>query len=309
MLWGHTLRSPHAHARIVAIDIAGALAMPGVHAVLTHDDVPGAKTVRARVRRPAGARDRSRALLRRAGRARRRGAPRAGAARGGARSSSSTSRCRPWSTRSARPSRSRCIPGGPTMGHGYRDDPRPNVVRSLRHPPRRSRRGGDVSVSRRVRGRHPGSGLPRAGVGPRGARRRGRRRHLRRDAVAARRPRPGRAVPRTSSPSRCGSTSPASAARSAGARTSRCRSTARCSRCTRARPVKIVYSREESFVGHVHRHPARIWAEHRATTRRAARLRPHAHPARRRRLRLELDRGDVERGVVRLRPVHGGRTR
>jgi CO/xanthine dehydrogenase Mo-binding subunit len=30
------------------------------------------------------------------------------------------------------------------------------------------------------------------------------------------------------------------------------------------RPVKIVYSREESFFGHVHRHPARIWAEHRA---------------------------------------------
>src|SRR3954466_7545185 len=31
------------------------------------------------------------------------------------------------------------------------------------------------------------------------------------------------------------------------------------------RPVKIVYSREESFTGHVHRHPSRIWAEHRAT--------------------------------------------
>ena len=31
------------------------------------------------------------------------------------------------------------------------------------------------------------------------------------------------------------------------------------------RPVKIVYNREESFVGHVHRHPARIWCEHRAT--------------------------------------------
>jgi CO/xanthine dehydrogenase Mo-binding subunit len=30
------------------------------------------------------------------------------------------------------------------------------------------------------------------------------------------------------------------------------------------RPVKIVYNREESFVGHIHRHPARIWAEHRA---------------------------------------------
>jgi CO/xanthine dehydrogenase Mo-binding subunit len=31
------------------------------------------------------------------------------------------------------------------------------------------------------------------------------------------------------------------------------------------RPVKIVYNREESFVGHIHRHPARIRAEHRAT--------------------------------------------
>jgi CO/xanthine dehydrogenase Mo-binding subunit len=29
--------------------------------------------------------------------------------------------------------------------------------------------------------------------------------------------------------------------------------------------VKIVYSREESFVGHVHRHPAKIWMQHRAT--------------------------------------------
>jgi CO/xanthine dehydrogenase Mo-binding subunit len=28
------------------------------------------------------------------------------------------------------------------------------------------------------------------------------------------------------------------------------------------RPVKIVYSREESFFGHVHRHPARIWMRH-----------------------------------------------
>jgi CO/xanthine dehydrogenase Mo-binding subunit len=32
-----------------------------------------------------------------------------------------------------------------------------------------------------------------------------------------------------------------------------------------SRPVKMVYNREESFIGHVHRHPARIWAEHRAT--------------------------------------------
>ena len=31
------------------------------------------------------------------------------------------------------------------------------------------------------------------------------------------------------------------------------------------RPVKMVYDRQESFTGHVHRHPARIWCEHRAT--------------------------------------------
>ena len=31
------------------------------------------------------------------------------------------------------------------------------------------------------------------------------------------------------------------------------------------RAVKIVYNREESFIGHVHRHPAKIWCEHRAT--------------------------------------------
>src|SRR3954453_10297568 len=44
MLWGHTLRSPHAHARVVSIDISQAVTMSGVHAVLTHEDVPGSKT-------------------------------------------------------------------------------------------------------------------------------------------------------------------------------------------------------------------------------------------------------------------------
>ena len=43
MLWGHTLRSPHPHARIRSIDLSGALAIAGVHAVLTHEDVPGSK--------------------------------------------------------------------------------------------------------------------------------------------------------------------------------------------------------------------------------------------------------------------------
>ncbi|MGP3951867.1 xanthine dehydrogenase family protein molybdopterin-binding subunit [Streptomyces sp. 7N604] len=40
MLWGFTLRSPHAHAEIVSIDISEALAQAGVHTVLTYDDLP-----------------------------------------------------------------------------------------------------------------------------------------------------------------------------------------------------------------------------------------------------------------------------
>ena len=44
MLWGATLRSPHPHARIVSIDTSGALAINGVSAVITADDVPGQLT-------------------------------------------------------------------------------------------------------------------------------------------------------------------------------------------------------------------------------------------------------------------------
>ena len=43
MLWGATVRSPHARARIVSIDVAGALAIDGVTTVLTSEDVPGHK--------------------------------------------------------------------------------------------------------------------------------------------------------------------------------------------------------------------------------------------------------------------------
>ena len=41
MLWGHTLRSPHARAAIRSIDATAALAVPGVHCVLTAGDVTG----------------------------------------------------------------------------------------------------------------------------------------------------------------------------------------------------------------------------------------------------------------------------
>lgn len=41
MIWGATLRSPHPHARILGIDSTEALKVPGVYAVLTHQDVPG----------------------------------------------------------------------------------------------------------------------------------------------------------------------------------------------------------------------------------------------------------------------------
>jgi xanthine dehydrogenase D subunit len=44
MLWGYTVRSPHAHARIRRIDVSRAVASRGVRAVLLAADVPGRKT-------------------------------------------------------------------------------------------------------------------------------------------------------------------------------------------------------------------------------------------------------------------------
>jgi CO/xanthine dehydrogenase Mo-binding subunit/aerobic-type carbon monoxide dehydrogenase small subunit (CoxS/CutS family) len=41
MLHVHVLRSPHAHAKILSIDTSAAAAMPGVEGVITCDDVPG----------------------------------------------------------------------------------------------------------------------------------------------------------------------------------------------------------------------------------------------------------------------------
>ncbi len=46
------LRSPHAHARIVAVDTSAALRVPGVHAVFTHHDAPGRHFSTARHEHP-----------------------------------------------------------------------------------------------------------------------------------------------------------------------------------------------------------------------------------------------------------------
>ncbi|GAA2396409.1 molybdopterin-dependent oxidoreductase [Streptomyces glaucosporus] len=58
LLWAAVLRSPHPHARIVSVDTSQAAAMPGVRTVVTHEDVPGQDTHGRRVAdRPAFARD------------------------------------------------------------------------------------------------------------------------------------------------------------------------------------------------------------------------------------------------------------
>ncbi|MCP3765105.1 xanthine dehydrogenase family protein molybdopterin-binding subunit [Streptomyces sp. MAR25Y5] len=58
LLWAAVLRSPHPHARIASIDISHAREMPGVHAVITHEDVPGTPVYeRGRADRPVFASD------------------------------------------------------------------------------------------------------------------------------------------------------------------------------------------------------------------------------------------------------------
>jgi putative selenate reductase molybdopterin-binding subunit len=56
------LRSPHPHARIVAIDKTAALAVPGVHIVLTHEDAPDRLFSTARHEHPADDVDDTRVL-------------------------------------------------------------------------------------------------------------------------------------------------------------------------------------------------------------------------------------------------------
>ena len=302
MLWGHTLRSPHAHARIVELDLSEALTSPGVHAVLTHEDVPGQKRYGLEFPdQPVLALDKVRYFgepVRCCRRASRAGAASSGADQGRIRATRARRR------HGTRDGQEPIHDQRWTHGHGYLDDPRPNVVRHLviRHgdPDTEWRRVG----LGRLRARDPGPGVPRPEVRPRDPRRRGRRRHLRRDAVAARRPRPDRAVPR-----------PRARARPHPPRGRR-RRVRRARGPLDADPQRAARAahepaREDGLQprGVVRRPRAPAPREDlgRAPrgSRRGARLRAHADPARRRRVRVFVDRGDVERGGVRVRSVRG----
>ena len=123
---------------------------------------------------------------------------------------------------------------------------------------------GDQTLRRRrrrrghLRDRHAGPGVPRARGGAGDARPGGaRRRAVRRHAVAARGPRADRRLPRPRRRTRCGSTL-GGVGGAFGAREDISLQVHTCLLALRTgRPVRIAYSREESFLGHVHRHPAR----------------------------------------------------
>jgi CO/xanthine dehydrogenase Mo-binding subunit len=262
MLWGHTLRSPHAHARLLSIDLGAALGMAGVHAVLTHADVPGDKRYGLEFRdQPVLAFDRVRYY----------GEPVAlVAAEHPEQARRAAERIRveyetlapvvdPSTASEAEP----IHPQSWTQGHGYRNDPRPNVVRSMviRHGDPESE--GEVAVSgvydlgiqdQAFLGPESGLAVPdgEGGVDVYVATQ---WLHVDRDQVAP-----------------CLGLAPeqvrihlAGVGGAFGGREDLSMQVHGAMLALHTnRPVKMVYNREESFVGHIHRHPARIWAEHRA---------------------------------------------
>src|SRR6266702_8699719 len=146
MLWGHTVRSPHAHALISSIDVSRAVGMPGVHAVLTHEDVPGEKLYGLEFRdQPVLAYDRVRYF----------GEPVALVAAEHPEQARRAAECirveyeplEPIVDPERATEQEPLHPDRPTMSHGYRDDPRPNIVRALviRHGDPEAE--GEVSVS------------------------------------------------------------------------------------------------------------------------------------------------------------------
>jgi CO/xanthine dehydrogenase Mo-binding subunit len=263
MLWGHTVRSPHAHALITEIDISEAVAMPGVHAVLTHDDVPGEKRYGLEFAdQPVLAFERVRYY----------GEPIAlvaaehpeQARRAAARIKVEFEPLEPVVDSERATEQEPIHPQRWTEGHGYKDDPRPNVVRSItiRHGDPDAR--GEVSVEgyyevgiqdQAFLGPESGLAVPdgEGGVDVYVATQ---WLHVDRDQVA-----PCLGLDKEQVRIHLAGVGGAFGGREDlsmqvhGAMLA----------LHTSRPVKIVYTREESFYGHVHRHPARIWCEHRAS--------------------------------------------
>jgi CO/xanthine dehydrogenase Mo-binding subunit len=263
MLWGHTLRSPHAHARIRSIDITEAVTMAGVHAVLTHHDVPGLKTYGLEFSdQPVLAIDR--VLYH--------GEPVAlvaaehpeQARRAAERIVVDYELLDPVADMERATEQVDLHPEKPTRGHGYREDDRPNVVRHMviRH--------GDPDVTGEV----SVEGVYEVGI----------------QDQAFLGPESGLAVPDgeggvdiyvatqwlhvdRAQVAPCLGLELAQVrihlAGVGGAFGGREDLSMQVHGALLAlhtgRPVKIVYNREESFTGHVHRHPAKIWCEHRAS--------------------------------------------
>ncbi|HWB56668.1 MAG TPA: molybdopterin cofactor-binding domain-containing protein [Gaiellaceae bacterium] len=264
MLWGHTVRSPHAHALIRAIDTSKAAGMPGLHAVLTHEDVPGEKRYGLEFRdQPVLAFDRVRYF----------GEPVAVVAAESpeqARRAAELVRVEyeplePVTDAETATDQDPIHPEAWTLGHGFRDDPRPNVVRSIviRHGDPDA--GADVSVEgtyelgiqdQAFLGPESGLAVPdgEGGVDIYVATQ---WLHVDRDQVAP-----------------CLDLLPnqvrihlAGVGGAFGGREDLSMQIHGAMLALHTnRPVKFVYNREESFVGHIHRHPARIWMEHRATS-------------------------------------------
>jgi CO/xanthine dehydrogenase Mo-binding subunit len=263
MLWGRTVRSPHAHARILAVDASEALRLPGVQAVLTHEDVPGRKTYGLEFPdQPVLAIDRVRYFGEAV-------AVVAAEEPEQARRAAAAVRVEyepleavvdPERATESEP----LHPDRPTAGHGFREDPRPNVVRTIV-----VRRGdpdaqGDVSVSgvyetgqqdQAFLGPESGVAVPdgEGGVDIHVATQ---WLHVDREQVA----------PCLDLPPEMVRIHLAGVGGAFGGREDlSVQIHAALLALRTGRPVKMVYDREESFVGHIHRHPSRIWAEHRAT--------------------------------------------
>jgi CO/xanthine dehydrogenase Mo-binding subunit len=262
MLWGHTLRSPHAHALIHSIDISQALATPGVHAVLTHEDVPGDKRYGLEFAdQPVLAFDRVRYF----------GEPVAlvaaehpeQARRAAAKIVVEYEPLEPVIDMERAADQEPIHPQHWTLGHGFRDDPRPNVVRDMRILRGDPETTCDVSVSgyyelgiqdQAFLGPESGLAVP-DGEGGIDIYVATQWLHVDRDQVA-----PCLGLPKEQVRIHLAGVGGAFGGREDlsmqlhGAMLA----------LHTKRPVKVVYTREESFFGHVHRHPARIWAEHRA---------------------------------------------